>query len=106
MISFILFDAATLQQAGQNILGLFGIGAVGMVSVESIYYVKSYWVTFMIAAIGATPLPGKIYEMILKYPLGKKVMYVAETVFVAGLFIVITAFLVDGSFNPFLYFRF
>ena len=106
MISFILFDAATLQQAGQNILGLFGIGAVGMVSVESIYYVKSYWVTFMIAAIGVTPLPGKIYEMILKYPLGKKVMYVAETVFVAGLFIVITAFLVDGSFNPFLYFRF
>lgn len=36
----------------------------------------------------------------------KKIMSVVEPVVLLGLLAVVTAYLVDGSFNPFLYFRF
>ena len=106
MISFVLFDSLSLAEAGKNIAGLFGIGAEGLVSAESIYYLKNYLVVFLIAIVGATPLPKKFYEWVQSSNVGEKVIGVMEPVAMIGLLLVITAFLVDGSFNPFLYFRF
>ena len=53
-----------------------------------------------VAAAGATPLPGWIAAKAeRKWP-------VMEPVFLTAVLLVVTACLVDGSFNPFLYFRF
>ena len=106
MVSFIIFDASSLQEALRNITGLFGIGTKSLISTESIYYLNNYIFTFVIAIIGATPLPRKLYERVMNSSLGKKVVFVAEPVIMVLFLIIITAFLVDGSFNPFLYFRF
>ena len=106
MISFMIFDAATLQEAFKNILGLFGVGTSNIISAESVYYLKNYLLTYVIAIVGATPLPKKIYAMVQKSSRGNKITTVAEPLIMALLFVIITAFLVDGSFNPFLYFRF
>ena len=106
MISFMIFDAASLQEAVKNITGLFGIGTQNLISAESIYYLKNYFETFVIAIVAATPLPGKLYEKWQNTSLGKNVVWVAEPVIMVAFLIIITAFLVDGSFNPFLYFRF
>lgn len=106
MISFMIFDASSMQEAGKNIAGLFGIGTTGLASMESIYYLKNYLFIILAAIIGATPLLKKIYEKIMSVEAGRKVVNVVEPLLLAGLFLIITAFLVDGSFNPFLYFRF
>ena len=106
MISFMIFDAATLQEAFKNILGLFGVGTSNIISAESVYYLKNYLLTYVVAIVGATPLPKKIYAMVQKSSRGNKITTVAEPLIMALLFVIITAFLVDGSFNPFLYFRF
>ena len=98
MISFILFNAASVGEAVAYIGGLFGIGAP-LVSGEALYYLSSYAIVFILGIIGATPIPKIIVSKI-------KVLQYAEPVFLAGLLIVVTAYLVDGSFNPFLYFRF
>ena len=42
----------------------------------------------------------------LQNSVNAKVMDFAEPLILAGLLILVTAYLVDGSFNPFLYFRF
>ncbi len=106
MISFIIFDALSLQEAFKNITGLFGIGNYSFLTTETVYYLKNYLFIYVVAMIGATPTPKKICEIIQKSTLGRKVMLVAEPIVMVLLFVVITAFLVDGSFNPFLYFRF
>lgn len=106
MISFMIFDAASLPEAMKNIVGLFGIGSEKLISTESVYYLKNYLVTFLIAIIAATPLPVKLYEKMQKISFGKKVIMVAEPMIMVAFLVIITAFLVDGSFNPFLYFRF
>ena len=105
MISFVLFNAADLTQAGHDILGLFGFGGVPLVSREAVYYLKSYSLLFLAGFIGATPVlctwARKLSEE--KYP---RTMAVLEPVFLLFLLLICTAYLVDGSFNPFLYFRF
>ena len=106
MISFMIFDAGSLTEAGQNIAGLFGIGTNSFASMESIYCLKNYLIIFLVAIVGATPLPKRIYERVMEKQAGRKIISVAEPVVMIGVLLVITAFLVDGSFNPFLYFRF
>ena len=56
----------------------------------------------VVAVIGATPLPGKLWKQIRPTRVGA----VAEIAGQVLLLLLCTAYLVDGSFNPFLYFRF
>ena len=53
------------------------------------------------AVLGSTPLPG-----ILCRKLSGRVREAAELLFVAVILVLSVAFLVDASYNPFLYFRF
>ena len=99
MASFVLFNASNLAQAAQDMKGL--VAGLPAVTQESLYYLRSYAVVFAISIVGATPLPKYLAA---KVP--EKVMAVAEPVLLIALLLTCTAYLVDGSFNPFLYFRF
>jgi len=63
-------------------------------------------VMFLIAIIGATPLPKLLVEKAMAKPAFSKAIQIAAPVIMVLLILVSTAYLVDGSFNPFLYFRF
>lgn len=106
MISFVLFNATDLTQAYTDTISLFGLTDVAVVNTETLYYLKSYAVIFIIAIIGATPLSVKVYKKLKSNKKCELVLNAAEPVVLLALLTVITAFLVDGSFNPFLYFRF
>ena len=105
-VSFVLFHAADLPAAGQQIAALFGFGGLPASGVESLYYLRSYAVVLVIALLGATPLPAKAVQRLRETSAGSAVLSVAEPVALVLLLAVCTAYLVDGSFNPFLYFRF
>ena len=64
------------------------------------------WKCLLAAVIGATPLPKKVWQRIAASRAGGYVSLVAEPLFVLLMLLIGTAYLVDGSFNPFLYFRF
>ncbi len=102
MISFIIFNGNTSEDILNNIGGLFGLNGVPLLSPESIYYLKSYLVIIIISFIGSTPL----MKIIFSHEKMKKVSNVLEPIFIVLVLLVSTAFIVDGSFNPFLYFRF
>ena len=99
LISFVIFNAASMNEAFGYIGSMFGFGGVSFSSVETIYYLRSYIVVFLVAIVGATPVP-KILANKVKFT-----KYV-EPVALVVLLVLCTAYLVDGSFNPFLYFRF
>ena len=105
-VSFVLFNAADLPAAGQQIAALFGFGGLPASGVESLYYLRSYAVVLLIALLGATPLPAKAVQRLRETSVGSAVLSVAEPVALVLLLALCTAYLVDGSFNPFLYFRF
>lgn len=107
LISFAIFDATNISSALTVIGGLFGIGGAPIISDSAVYYLGSYSLILIMAIIGATPLPKLVVSKINASGEGaRKVMNVLEIVFIAVLFVLIVAYLIDGSFNPFLYFRF
>ena len=78
--------------------GLFGAGGIPLASEEALYCLRSYAVVLLAGGIGATPIVRDVARRVKAAP--------AEPLFVAVLLLTVTAYLVDGSFNPFLYFRF
>ncbi len=106
VLGFVLFNAADITQAGSDIAGMFGFGGVPGITAETLYYLRSYGVLFILGFIGATPI---VRDSVNRLAGGKttgKVISVIEPLVLIALLLVCTAYLVDGSFNPFLYFRF
>lgn len=102
LLSFVLFNAGSLSQAAEDFRGLFGLGGLPLATAETWYYLKSYALLFLLGIAGATPLMKGMGLRLENTKLGT----VASLAWMAGLLLVCTAYLVDGSFSPFLYFRF
>ena len=102
LLSFVLFNAEDLAQAGSDFAGLFGFGGVPGVTAQTLYYLRSYGFLFLLGFVGATPLVKNTALRIEKTKAGA----VLEVLTLFGILLVCTAYLVDGSFSPFLYFRF
>lgn len=105
-VSFVIFNASSMGEAVSYIAGMFGINTSGLYDNSWLYYLSSYAFILVIAAVGATPLPKKLTEKIKNTKAGNIFFTIASPVFAAVIIILCTAYLVDGSFNPFLYFRF
>ena len=106
LLSFVVFQIPTLGEAFSYIGGMFGAGGIAFSSAETLYHLKSYAVLLIMAAVGATPV---VKTLATKFSESKKLGKIAnvlEPIMIAVLFLVVTAFLVDSSSNPFLYFRF
>ncbi len=102
VISFVIFNADTLTQAGTDLACMFGFGSLPLANTETLYYLGSYALLFIAGFIGATPVVKKVGLRIAETKVGA----VLEIVLLAVLLLVCTAYLVDGAFSPFLYFRF
>ena len=106
MISFIMFNAGSINEAFFNIKGLFGLNKEVFINNYTIYYLKSYLVVLIIAIFGATPLFKNIIEKLKKSKCLNKIINILEPIFLVILLLLVTAYLIDSSYNPFLYFRF
>ena len=102
VLSFVLFNAESLSQAGSDFAGMFCLGGHPLVTTETLYYLKSYALLFLAGFVGATPLVRDTANRIAKTRVGA----ILEPLLLILLLLVCTAYLVDGSFSPFLYFRF
>ena len=102
MLSFVLFNGESLGQAAGDFAGLFGLAGLPGVTAETVYYLKSYALLFAAGIVGATPAVRMAAERIGRTSWGKPL----EAAVLVLLLLVCTAYLVDGSFSPFLYFRF
>ena len=105
-LGFVLFDAASLKDALHQLGTLFGAGTASGLGAEALYMLRSYGVVLALAVLGATPLPAMLWKNAQEAKSLAPVLTVAEPLCTLALLVLCTAFLVDGSFNPFLYFRF
>lgn len=104
VFGFVLFDASTLSGAWDCIRGMLGLGGLPIASAEGLYLLKSNALLLILAALGATPLPKRIAKALEeRCPKAAALLYPAA---LCALLLICTAYLVDGSYNPFLYFRF
>lgn len=105
-ISFVIFDGASLGAGIKTIGEMFGIGGLPLVSAEAVYNLKNYAVIIILGLIGSTPLVKSAVLKIAENKVGERILNIAEPMALVLLLAICTGYLVDGSFNPFLYFRF
>lgn len=106
LLGFVIFDASTLSVALTRLGALFGAGTAALGGTVSVYYLRSFAVVLILAVLGATPLPKRLLARVRETRAGGAVVNVLEPIVLAVLLVLCTAYLIDGSFNPFLYFRF
>jgi alginate O-acetyltransferase complex protein AlgI len=106
IISFVIFNADGMGEVTKNLMGMFGLLNVPLWDPVTIYYLKSYGLVFIIASIGATPFAVAFVNKLMNYERGRTIMNIFQPAGIILLLLIISGYLVDGSFNPFLYFRF
>ncbi len=106
LLSFALFASEDMGMLAFQLRGMFGLSDAPLISVQTVYYLRSYAVVFIVALIGSTPLIRNALLSLQKRKNGEKILNLAEPLALLGLLLVMTGYLVDGSFSPFLYFRF
>lgn len=106
LISFVIFNADSLQTVGENLRGLIGVPGLALYSPAQLYYLRSYALVLVMAVVGATPLVRRLANRLTTALKERLPGLILEPVLYLVLLLVCTAYLVDGSFNPFLYFRF
>lgn len=106
IISFVIFNNENIKDLWSSLYNMFNFRGLDLYNDFSTYYLKSYTVLLIVSVIGATPILKNIIQKINKNVTGQKVISTINPILNIVLLVVVTAYLIDGSFNPFLYFRF
>ena len=103
MISFVIFNGENIIN---NIQGLFGINNISFINSVSIHYLKNYLIILIISILACTPLFKNIIEKLKNNKKINKVINLLEPIYLVLLLFIVTVYLINNSYNPFLYFRF
>ena len=105
MISFIIFSGSNINESFNSIVGLFNFSNP-FINKFTIHYLKDYGLVLIIAIFLSTPI---LKNTIIKLNENKKInniINILEIIVVLILLVIVTSYLIDSSYNPFLYFRF
>ena len=102
IISFVIFNSNSLSEVINSIKNMFGLNNLDLINKETIYHIRNYIVILLISIVAATPLFKNLFNKIKQ----SKIISTLEVIYLFILLILVTSFLIDSSFNPFLYFRF
>ncbi len=101
MVSWAIFAIEDLGRLGEYLKVMFGLGGVPLADGTFSYYLTSFLPILCVAAAASTPLGASIYRR-----MGIRAQQAVCTVLVAAGLLICTAYLVAGTYNPFLYFNF
>ena len=101
LVSWAIFGLEDFTQMTAYLRIMFGLAGAPLIDGALGYYLTSYLPILCVAAVASTPLAAGAFRKLPALP----AQAVEAALIVAGL-VVCTAYLVDGTYNPFLYFRF
>ena len=104
VIGWVLFEFTALSDVGAYLGAMVGIGGAGLVDASLPYWIRNYGAIFLLCAAISFDLPGRIGRAITRRS-PNLFVYLQPAVNLL-LMVVSTAYLVDATYNPFLYFRF
>ncbi|MBQ8861611.1 MAG: MBOAT family protein [Clostridia bacterium] len=106
VIGFVIFNSANVSEAGITLSAMFGAQGIDIYNDEALYYLTSYSATLCISALLATPIAKKLVSLISAKEAGDITLSLLKPIYYIIILLVCTASLINGSFNPFIYFRF
>ena len=103
LVGWLIFAFPDMNEGMSVLKAMFGVGVDSFATSGIVYDMLRYLPLMLICIVGATPLPKKIYKGLTeKYAIARYLVPVG----VAASILICTAYMVDSSFSPFLYFIF
>ena len=96
-VSWVLFAHNSLGEALDYLKVMFGLTGQPALNIDSMYAITNFYLLLIVGVIFATPVMNKLKE---------RMNEIVVFIFYAAVLFLSTAYLVDATFNPFLYFRF
>lgn len=101
-LGWVIFSHDSLKDLLVTLKKMFFMSSYSLVRNATIFYIKEYIIFFIIAVIAASSLPIKLWRKIKSENIKLMIEIMALLIFLT----LSTACLCEGSFNPFIYFRF
>ncbi|MBQ7359345.1 MAG: MBOAT family protein [Lachnospiraceae bacterium] len=106
LLGWVFFEISDMTQLTSYFETMFGMGSAGLLSGATLYLLSNQWILLVILVVGATPLLKKGWLWITAKHRESIVVSVIENLALAAILIVSIGYIVESSYNPFLYFRF
>lgn len=107
LFSWVIFAFESLPPALQYFRAMLGLAGGGIINNQGIYYLSTNLILLVICIAAASPWPSLIANKALERLKERELLTaMLENMVLLVIFLLCTAYLVDGSYNPFLYFRF
>lgn len=107
VISWVIFKCEDLSFCWEYLSAMFGGSGAGFINQETLYLLYNYAVLLVILILGSTTLPKRIVTGVLaRMKQGSWLPVALKCLFCIAVFVLSVAYLVDATYNPFLYFRF
>lgn len=105
-VSFLIFKTEDMHILQQNLISLIHSSSVTINTELHRYVIRNRAVLLIVSVIGTTPLPKMLWNCYVQRAKKRILADITSIIGVVLLLLLCTAYLIDGSFNPFLYFRF
>ncbi|TXC90952.1 MBOAT family protein [Metabacillus litoralis] len=109
IIGWVFFRADNFSYSFDYLRIMFGAGEV-LISQETLLYMADYWIVLLLGVLFSMPIYPFISKAIQKFTMRNKglqfVKDILSTFMYLVLMIVIAMYLVNSTYNPFIYFRF
>lgn len=109
LIGWVIFEFDNMQTMGQYFMAMFGLNGAGFGDMTVLYTLKEYGILFIVLILAATPVPKLLVNRLWDTMGNTKAGFISfamENAYNICILTLSTAYLVDASYNPFLYFRF
>ncbi len=104
LISFVIFSGSGMKESLSLVGGLFGTGGIPFVTHGCIYTIRNYGFTILVSIVASTPLFSVLRKKVSEK--ADNIIGIIEIPLLIVLLLTVSGYLADGTFNPFLYFRF
>ena len=101
ILGWALFGLEDMGACGRYLAAMFGLSGAPLYTATDGYYLGSYARLFPILILACTPLGARLWHRLKEKPRGALALILCLIALVLS-----TAYLVDSTYNPFLYFRF
>lgn len=103
IFGWVLFSQADIVSTIEYIKVMLGLGNYKILNDYTIFYIKEYWIIICIAIAASMPILQQINKLGVKT---RKIVDLTRPIAIIISFALVTIYLVNSTFNPFIYFNF
>lgn len=106
LFGWVLFGLEDIASIANYIGTMLGLRGSALLNGTDMYNLRNYGFLLVILVISATPLAARVTSLLQRRAALQAAVSIADYALLAGMLFASTAYLIDGTYNPFLYFRF